>query len=48
MKKSYITPTVQVVPLKMRSHVLIESVTSNVGISGRGDVSYAIEEDDIR
>ena len=48
MKKTYLAPTVQVVHLMMQSHVLIGSINSNVGITGTGDTSYDINEDEIR
>ncbi len=48
MKKTYIAPTVQVVHLMMQSHVLIGSINSNVGITGTGETSFDIEEDQIR
>ena len=47
MKKTYLAPTVRVVPLKMQSHILISSIDSNVGITGTG-TSYDINEDEIR
>ena len=48
MKKTYLAPTVRVVPLKMQSHILISSIDSNVGITGDGTVPYEFDEDDIR
>ena len=47
MKKTYLAPTVRVVPLKMQSHILISSIDSNVGITGTGE-TFDIEEEQIR
>lgn len=47
-KKTYVAPTIEVIPLKMRSQILIRSIDSNVGITGTGEYSYEILEGDIR
>ena len=48
MKKTYLAPTVRVVPLKMQSNLLINSIDSNVGITGDGTETFEFDEDDIR
>ena len=58
MKKTYLAPTIRVVPLKMQSHILINSIdsmsidsnsisTDDIGIIGNG-TPFDLTENDIR
>ena len=47
MKKTYLKPTMMVVPLRMQK-MLSASIESNVNLRSGGETPYDFDEDDIR
>ena len=47
MKKTYVAPTIEVVPLKTRSQILVASIVTNVDLQYEGATPYDFDSDDI-
>ena len=47
MKKTYLAPTVKVVPVQT-TQMLCTSIESNVDLRSGGETPYGFDEDDIR
>lgn len=48
MKKTYLKPTMMVVPEEQITQMLCASVLSNVNLRSGGETPYDFDEDDIR
>ena len=48
MKKTYLAPTMKVVPLRMRSHILQASLKTNSDLNYSGATDDSFDEDAMR